>query len=582
MASSFSSFGTTTQQRVLDIPEILELIFSFLDHQSNANNVTVSRRWSEIALNIIWREVADIHRLFSLLAPMQLQPLSLHDRDCKDYYTFTRTLDVSDWERFGRYARRIRALHLDEHKAKALVAREAFDEISRTRVSLNILPNLKELTWVTCSVDRMRLSLMFQHENIHDFAVYIHRFPTYPISTFFKEVLLRMPRLRNLDLRFHFPASEAETDLVDLFLGLPRLKRVTMPLYTLTPTLMEKLSELKELQSVQFEFRGEQGRGNIEDVSQFEPQLHEGAFPALADLSLSVKVPDITRFLRGSFAPINLTSLYVHALSPASPDDVHDFLNAVTENCQLLRRLYLDFFTSEDIRTDLEMPTLTWQTLRPVIYCANLVEFEVRWDKPFDLTQADIEELASKWPSIETLMLNCEPMLVSSVPALDLRALVPFARHCPRLLELGLYLNGDAAVDGGALAVTPFAALTRLCLGNSPLRASGPAALFLSRLCPLGCEVIAGVTWPDGFAIREDVIDTAALDRLNADATAWFDHWKEVGRTLPLLIRLRIEERERRAAMERELEEYRAKARAWAEQANVTPSGERDGQCVVA
>ncbi|EKM50864.1 uncharacterized protein PHACADRAFT_262746 [Phanerochaete carnosa HHB-10118-sp] len=506
---------------------------------------------------------------------------------------FARTLDVSDWERFGRYARRVRALHFDEHGTKTLVAREAFDEISRTRVSLNILPNLRRLTWVATNIERMRLSLMFQHENIHDFAVYVHRSPAYPISTFFKEVMLRMPRLKNLDLRFHFPAREAEADLVDLFLGLPGLKKVIMPLYTLTTAVVEKLSELKELETVQFEFQDSQGRGIIEDVAHFDPQLREGSFPALADISLSIRLPDVTRFLCGSFAPVNLTSLYIHVLSASSVDNVHEFLTAVTENCQLLRRLYLDFFTSVDIRSDPELPALTWQTLRPVMYCANLVEFEVRWDKPFDLTQADVEELAAKWPSIETLMLNCEPMHVASAPALDLRALVPFARHCPQLSELGLYLNGDAALrdaggGGGGSSATlpvpqPFASLTRLCLGNSPLGASGSAALFLSQLCPLGCEVIAGVTWPDGFAIRDDVVDEETLVRLNTQATVWFDGWKEVNRTLPLLTSLRIEERERRAAMERDLLELQAKARTWAEQADMVPvDTRRDGMCVIA
>lgn len=423
---------------------------------------------------------------------------------------------------------------------------------------------------------------MFQHENIHDFAVYVHRSPTYPISTFFKEVMLRMPRLRNLDLRFHFPAREAEADLAELFLGLPRLKKVIMPLYTLTTAVVERLSQLTELETIQFEFRDAQGRGVMEDVAHFDPQLHEGSFPALADLSTSARIPDITRFLSGSFAPANLTSLYVHTLSATAPTEVHDFLTAVTDNCQLLRRLYLDFFTSVDIRSDPDVPALTWQTLRPVMSCSNLVEFEVRWDKPFDLTLADVEELAAKWPSIETLMLNCEPMHVSAPPALDLRALVPFARHCPRLCELGLYVNGDADFDAADLSVRPFASLARLCMGNSPIAASGPAALFLSQLCPLGCEVIAGVTWPDGFAIRDDVVDEQTLLRLNAQATVWFETWKEVNRTLPLLTRLRIEEREKRATMERELEELKAMARKWVEQANLTPVDTHgEGTCII-
>lgn len=86
MSSFFAAFGATTQQRVLEIPEIVELIFSFLDDESNANNAAVCRRWSELALNILWREVKGVHRLFSLLAPMQLAAVSRYDRDGKDYY----------------------------------------------------------------------------------------------------------------------------------------------------------------------------------------------------------------------------------------------------------------------------------------------------------------------------------------------------------------------------------------------------------------------------------------------------------------------------------------------------------------
>lgn len=71
--------------RVLEMPEILELILSFLDEHSNANNVAVCRQWSRIAIGILWREVSDIRKLFSLLAPMQLLPLARYD-DFKDRY----------------------------------------------------------------------------------------------------------------------------------------------------------------------------------------------------------------------------------------------------------------------------------------------------------------------------------------------------------------------------------------------------------------------------------------------------------------------------------------------------------------
>lgn len=78
-----SLYGSTTQQRVLEIPEILELIFSFLDDESNARNAAVCKRWSELALNTIWRDVSDVRRLFSILAPMRQVPTG---RDYTDHW----------------------------------------------------------------------------------------------------------------------------------------------------------------------------------------------------------------------------------------------------------------------------------------------------------------------------------------------------------------------------------------------------------------------------------------------------------------------------------------------------------------
>lgn len=56
--------------RVLTIPELLALIFSYLDKQSNAANSCVNKQWSNIALDTIWGDVDDLHKLFSLLVPL--------------------------------------------------------------------------------------------------------------------------------------------------------------------------------------------------------------------------------------------------------------------------------------------------------------------------------------------------------------------------------------------------------------------------------------------------------------------------------------------------------------------------------
>ena len=56
--------------RVLRIPELLQIIFGILDLPSNRVNARVCKQWSDIALDILWREIDDIYFLFRILAPL--------------------------------------------------------------------------------------------------------------------------------------------------------------------------------------------------------------------------------------------------------------------------------------------------------------------------------------------------------------------------------------------------------------------------------------------------------------------------------------------------------------------------------
>lgn len=49
--------------------ELVAILFSFLDSRSLARSARVCKRWKEIALDILWREVDDLHRLMSKLTP---------------------------------------------------------------------------------------------------------------------------------------------------------------------------------------------------------------------------------------------------------------------------------------------------------------------------------------------------------------------------------------------------------------------------------------------------------------------------------------------------------------------------------
>ena len=65
-------------RRVLEISEILELVFSFLEDKDNANNALVCKRWSDPALNIMSRNIESPALLFGLLAP--IKPIRMHSQ----------------------------------------------------------------------------------------------------------------------------------------------------------------------------------------------------------------------------------------------------------------------------------------------------------------------------------------------------------------------------------------------------------------------------------------------------------------------------------------------------------------------
>ncbi|KAM5545509.1 hypothetical protein V8D89_000547 [Ganoderma adspersum] len=581
LSRSPSLFGTTTH-RVLAIPEIVELVFSFLDDAERANNARVSKGWSEVALDLLWRSVDDLPRLFGLLTQLDHREDGTH---------FHRALEPDDWSRFMHYASRVRTLSVEPGVDSILSGPFVFDEVARSRTTLNILPKLTSFTWLSQQGDRLRMSLMFMHDNIKEFAVALVASPGYSLGTFFQEIKLRMPRLTHLDLRFSFSVRDIENDLCRLLEGLPKLQKLTMPRFTLTSKVIETLSLLPDLAFIQFEYLG-QGCGDPADLGNWNPALQEGAFPVLYDLTISAQIPQMLRFVQGPFFPRNLKSFYFHILNTTNPAFLHEFLTAVAEGCPVLSELFLDFvgtpspivYSKDHADGDL----VTWNTLRPVLKCPNLTTFHFRWDTPLLISHADVAELAAAWPALEVLVLNNEAPPTSRPSALTLDALLPFAQHCPRLRELGLCVSAETSVPPGGSAVpalTPFRALRTLAVGLSRI-ADGEAeraALFLSQLCPLGCAVTAGVEWTEFFGAMEAATadDAAFLADVLRETVAWCERWAEVNRVLPLLTRLRMEERARREELEREVEDLRTRCRVLEERLDMGAGAMVDKGCVL-
>ena len=141
---------------------------------------------------------------------------------------------------------------------------------------------------------------------------------------------------------------------------------------------------------------------------------------------------------------------------------------------------------------------------------------------PLSLTLDDLETLTSKWPTLEVIDLNREPVIIGpamGTPSnLTLRALLPFARNCPNLWELGLYLHAtETDLPSVSEIPRPFSKLTDLNFGLSSIRELKAVALFPRLICPTNCNVGGWVLWPfiDTFA------DYASCVALQEREGAW-------------------------------------------------------------
>ncbi|KAJ7494625.1 hypothetical protein B0H11DRAFT_910388 [Mycena galericulata] len=544
------SFSASPTNRVLEIPELLDMVFGFLDNPSNAANASVCRRWSEIALDTLWRDVNDLYRLFGILRPLRQLGES---PDPDDPHAFIVPPDADDWQRFEKYSRRVRRLSFDSDSEHPRLSPTVFEDVARTRTNLDILPNVNTLSWHA----PLSWSVMFMHANVKHFVLWLPEefielnSPSPP--AFVRDIVSRMPHLTCLDLRTDIPMHDIEDDIRFLLQHLVRLRKVVFPRFGFTTRIAETLAQLEDLGCVEFQYWPEQGCGDSMDTQLFNPTLKMGCFPSLWDLALTVPVACATSFMKQDFSPRNLTSLYIDSRLVEPPAAVNELLVVLADTCQLLESLsiitLIETISLADVPGD---ERIAFSSLLPLQNFPNLTVFEFIHKNPLDMKLEDLDQLARSWPSLRKLIINNEP-LISQQCDLTLKAILPFARHCPELEQLGIFMNASTAdlpTTYPADFPKPFPKLKHLSVGVSLINEPGPVALFLSHLCPLKTQLEYGVTW-DTAGLPSSMFSTI-LDRCSK--------WEKVAELLPLLTKLRMEERDRTRLLVAEVKDLRMRS----------------------
>jgi len=272
----------------------------------------------------------------------------------------------------------------------------------------------------------------------------------------------------------------------------------------------------------------------------------------LYDLCLDSTLDDMRHYLTGGALLPRLKNLSVESVHPEPAQTVHQFLVEVTQCYPDLETVSVDVIV--DIEKQEPCEPLMPEDLGPLLSLHQLVRLELRHNLPLQISDIDLTELGAALPSIESLVLNPEPLLLTK-PRFTIHSLLSIAQNFPNLFHLGLYLDAQEDMTPPAPSVPGTRMFPYLRTLNVGVSAIGPdhvqVALFLSHLLSEneGVVIQSGVSWNKELFERSNGYSTAVRTRCR--------RWDKVVKTLPLLWQLRREEKAHRQDIEKEVEDLR-------------------------
>ncbi|CAE6438057.1 unnamed protein product [Rhizoctonia solani] len=536
------------------LEDVLRTIFDWADIPTRAAGAAVSRRFMRPALAALWHKSAKIFDMLCLIAPLEREPSMLS-------YCFARPIMPSDWTRFTEiYAPLIHEIHYTP--AWSTVSRKlsasVFDDLARSRLQLHILPNLTSLQWYPNSTQDLRQCEIFMSPSLRSLDVSIPAAEEVYVEAFFAMTKVRAPNLRVFQFECQFRAITVEHWLCDLLDTCKSLRGLGLSHYFLTANVLASASRLPELEEILLWSRSPMGE--IEDVMTLDMhQLQPGSFPRLHEFSLDASLAQMRTFVSiPAFNPQALTYLHITSLEIERPSDIQSFLETLVDVCHPLETLVLSMLVKWVEITP--PPRITMEHIRPILKFKHLLDFDVTYNYPFYVTDADLEYIARSWPTLRTLMLSEYPYFCSDdIELPSLGSLIPFAEHCPNLVNLGLFVNASLPFPLPSTVVKPFQKLQILNFGQSYIQENdviGVAAL-VSRLCDPSVQIKMGhavSAYSFSPCLASNTEETP-----DADIATRNERWEKVVSAVAVLQQARQIEADRIKQLEARLAELEAK-----------------------
>ncbi|KAG8734388.1 hypothetical protein FRC11_002330 [Ceratobasidium sp. 423] len=538
----------------LFLEDVLRTIFEWADIPTRAAGAAVSRRFMRPALTALWRKSAKLFDILSLIAPLEREPSMLS-------FCFARPIMPSDWTRFTKiYAPLIHEIHYTP--AWSTVSRKlsasVFDDLARSRLQLHILPNLTSLQWYPNTTQDLRQCEILLSPSLRSLDVSIPAAEEVYVEAFFAMTKVRAPNLRVFQFECQFRAIAVEHWLCDLLETCKSLRGLGLSHYFLTTNVLASASKLPELEEILLWSRSPVGE--IEDVMSLDMhQLQQGSFPKLREFSLDASLAQMRTFVSTpAFNPKTLTYLHITSLEIERPSDVQSFLETLVDVCHPLETLVLSMLVKWVEITP--PPRITMEHIRPILNFKRLLDFDVTYNYPFYVTDADLEHIARSWPTLRTLMLSEYPYFCSDdIELPSLGSLIPFAEHCPNLVNLGLFVNASLPFPLPSTIIKPFQKLQLLNFGQSYIQENDvvSVAAFVSRLCDPSVQIKMGhaiSAYSFSPCLASNTEETP-----DADIATRNERWEKVVSAVAVLQQARQIEVDRIKQLESRLAELEAK-----------------------
>ncbi|KAG6835921.1 hypothetical protein H0H93_013330 [Arthromyces matolae] len=482
---------------VLQVPELLTIVFTHASDASNIVNAQVCRCWGDVVEPVLWREINSAQKmqaLLELIGPWTFLP----DENSKDFP------QQPQWEKFLCRAKFVKSITYTPSETGDTDFRLRF--ISETRPLMSHpFPNLESLTFTMSQRTSWPFPLctMFASPQLRDINFDFSQDSNIAIS--FCLPLTSLGGLRG----FKITAQNVQNlnDIIRRLRGLPKLDTLAIPLQTTSLRILEAASELPALERLLSTNKGGPARLCSCNDGPVEPNLTlvTGCFPVLTTLTIAGCVPELSNIIQHPHFPVQITALEVDHLQCSN--DGNDFTLFHSYIAGICPGLTAYFLHSSG-------PTLSFAELQPLL-SLKLDHLLIKGHEPLNFIPGELRELAASLPNLTQLYLNQSPYIllhghVESNIGFTIDLLPDIAQSCPNLQSLGILLNTSHVPTGG-LNILPFrACLRQMDLGLSPLKGdnSNVIATYLAQILPKNCELMVdegGVDEDAWKSLRESI-----------------------------------------------------------------------------